>query len=109
VIDPQDPLPESQFFWRRLFSYLACLILLGLLAFIVTRIEGDPELATIAKWLIGLIALLMTYYMIAPSAEQLARIIQAARVMRASVEQTGRVEGMPPPVGSAQQPDREIV
>lgn len=74
-----DPLPEGRFLYRRLFSYTICIVVLGLLVYIVNQLDGDATLAGIAKWLIGLLALVITYYMLAPSAEHMVRAIQAAR------------------------------
>lgn len=87
--DPQDPLPEIRFTYRRLFSFGACAAVFALLWRIVDQLQGDDALGEIAKWLIGLNALVVTYYMIAPSAEQIAKIIQAARVLRCRSENGG--------------------
>lgn len=82
--DPQDPLPEGRWLYRRLFIWGVMLFCCGLLAFIVHRLEGDPSaLKSVAQWTISLMALLSTYYLIAPSAEQLAKIVQAGRLFRA--------------------------
>lgn len=75
------PLPESAFKWRRIFSYVAASILLALVWYIIARIESPKELADIAFWCLVLLWWVITYYMVAPSAEQIARIIQSARVM----------------------------
>lgn len=80
--DPQDPLPEGQFLYRRIFSYVMAVVLLGLLAWIVYRIDQSKDLADTAFWLIVLLWWVVTFYMIAPSAEQITKIIQAARIVR---------------------------
>lgn len=84
-IDAQDPLPESNFFWRRLYSYIATFSIWGLLVFVIYKMEDAGSLRTVALYLSMLLWFTITYYMIAPSAEQITRIIQAARTMRSKV------------------------
>jgi hypothetical protein len=79
--DP-TPLPESQFFYRRLFSYALSVVLLVFLGFIVWRPTDAKTLGDIAFWLIVLLWWVVTFYMVAPSAEQIARIISAAKLFR---------------------------
>jgi hypothetical protein len=86
MTDPQDPLPEGKWLYRRLFTWTLTLICCGLLWFIVQQLRGDVALVEVAKWLIGLIGILATFYLIAPSAEQLAKIVQAGRIFRATHE-----------------------
>lgn len=69
----QDPLPESQWFFRRIYTWSVTALLLGLLAFVVWRMP-PALLQLVALWLIGLIALVVTFYLLAPSAPELARI-----------------------------------
>lgn len=89
-IDAQDPLPESNFFWRRLYSYIATFSIWGLLVFVIYKMEDAGSLRTVALYLSMLLWFTITYYMIAPSAEQITRIIQAARTMRSGVPLTRR-------------------
>jgi hypothetical protein len=89
-IDVQDPLPESNFFWRRVYSYLATFSIWGLLTYVVHKMADAESL----RWAVTCLSLLLwftiTYYMIAPSAEQITRIIQAARTLRSGVDMTRR-------------------
>ena len=73
------PLPESNFRFRRIFSYALALALLTLLTVIVLRIEDASALERIAIWLIGLLGLVITYYMVAPTAEHIVQAIKAAK------------------------------
>lgn len=83
MTDPQDPLPEGRWLYRRLFTWGLTIFACGLLAFIVHKLEGDaPALQSMFQWTIGLIALLATYYLIAPSAEQLAKIVASMKLFR---------------------------
>ena len=73
-------LPESNFKWRRIFSYATATSLLVLVGWIIWQIDDGSHLADIAFWLIIAHWWVVTYYMVAPSAEQIARIIQSARL-----------------------------
>lgn len=75
-------LPESNFVWRRLFSYAHSVILLGLIGYVVFKIGTDTDLKQIAFYLAMLLWWSITYYMIAPTAEQIVRIIQAGKALR---------------------------
>lgn len=76
--NPQDPLPEGQWLFRRIFTWSLTVVLLGLLGWIIWRMPADG-LQLVALWLIGLIALVVTYYLLAPSAAELARIFAEIR------------------------------
>lgn len=72
----RDPDPEPQWFFRRTFTWgltiLACAAI-GVMIALMPR--GDLQL--VALCLVGLIAHLATLYLIAPSAPELARILEA--------------------------------
>lgn len=99
-IDPQDPLPESAWTWRRTFVFLTSIILLGILWENLSEIgevakasAGGSETAiagqvVITKYVLGAFALNQLFYLVAPSAEQITRIIQAANAMKAGVRFT---------------------
>lgn len=93
-IDLQDPLPESNFFWRRVYSYVVTFAVWGLLTYLIYKMTDAESLRWSALYLSVLLWFTITYYMIAPSAEQITRIIQAARTLRSGVEmtRTGRTE-----------------
>lgn len=96
-IDPQDPLPESNFLYRRLTTWFIVMALLALVWHNVEALHGlgaVDGLVEITKWLIALTGIVSTYYLIAPSAEQVVRIIQTARVLRQGI---GRVDPPAPP------------
>lgn len=76
--DPQDPLPEAQWLFRRIFTWTLTVALLGLLGWLIWRMPAEA-LQLVALWLIGLIALVVTYYLLAPSAAELARLIAELR------------------------------
>lgn len=74
----QDPLPEGQWLFRRIFTWTLTILLLALLAVVVWRMP-DGQLQLVALWLIGLIGLVVTYYLLAPSAPELTLLVSALR------------------------------
>lgn len=78
--DPQDPLPEGSFFYRRVFSYVLSICIIALLALVIWRIDGADELRRVALYLCLLLFMIVTYYMIAPSAEQVVKMLQTAKL-----------------------------
>ena len=76
--DPQNPLPESQWLYRRIFTWSFTAIQLGLLAWTIWRMPA-ADLQLVALWQLGLLALVVTYYLLAPSAPELARIFAEIR------------------------------
>jgi hypothetical protein len=78
TLDPQNPLPEGQWLFRRIFTWTLSVALLGLLGWIIWRMPAEG-LQLVALWIIGLLALVVTYYLLAPSAPELARILAEIR------------------------------
>lgn len=99
-LDPQDPLPESGWTWRRLFVFLSSAILLYIvwenlneIGSVAKASAAGSETAiagqvTITKYALAAFALNQLFYLVAPSAEQITRIVQAARAMRSGVRFT---------------------
>lgn len=85
TVDVQDPLPESAFFYRRVFSYALSIGLLALLGVVVWRMESASELKVVAGYLCLLLFVIVTYYMIAPSAEQVVKMLQTAKLLARGV------------------------
>lgn len=113
LVDAQDPLPESNWLWRRVLTFTAIiivfLIMVGL-GYAVHRIVGaviekidtiSPEavreitvraLDVIEKMfgdMFWSLLVVVTYYMVAPSAEQIVKMISAVSLLKGGV-QTGR-------------------
>ncbi len=96
-VDVQDPLPETNWFWRRVYTFALSLISV---AFIWYGIEALYDLRQpdaiyrVTRYMIGVHVLLITYYMLAPSAEQLVKLIQAAKLLQSGVtmRRSARVE-----------------
>jgi hypothetical protein len=83
-IDPQDPLPEPGFLWRRLLTFAVTAALIGLLwalAYLLT----PEDLLPFAQGLMLLLALIWLLYAGGASATDLARVIQSAAVLKAGV------------------------
>jgi len=83
--DPQDPLPEGQWTWRRLFAWFTNLATLGGVGWIVHQIGNDPAQVNIAFALLALNAFVTLLYMAGASADQIVRIVQEANVRRAGM------------------------
>lgn len=78
TIDAQDPLPESNWAYRRFFLFSALYILLLIK---VAELQLDrPNL-----WTEFLILTVVVIYTIAPSAEQATKMFQVASLLRAGV------------------------
>jgi len=84
MADDHTPLPENKFTFRRLFSYVIATWLMILLSVLTNRIDDPVGQKAIAFYVMILLWWVITYYMVAPSAEQIARIIQAARIFQSS-------------------------
>jgi len=87
-VDVQDPLPETDWFWRRTYTFLMSLIALG---FIWGGIDGlyklqkGDEIFQVTRYMIGILAMLILFYMVAPSAEQIVKLVQSARLLRSGI------------------------
>ena len=114
--DPQDPLPEANWFWRRVFVFVALAAAFGILiglgmatnrivGNIVNRIDSMDarnvaQITVVALNVIQRMFTLMfytvivivTYYMVAPSAEQITKMLQTARLLKAGVQIASRAK-----------------
>ncbi len=73
VEPPAVELAEGRWLWRRLYVYAASLALWQLLRLAVTRATA-ADLPRIAEGLMGLIALMLLLYLVAPSAQQIVNL-----------------------------------
>lgn len=112
--DPQDPLPEANWLWRRVFTFavlaLAFGILIGL-GWATNRIVGNivgridnmdarnvAQITVVAlnvilqmfKMMFYVVGFNMLLYIVAPSAEQITKMIQTARLLRGGVQIASR-------------------
>jgi hypothetical protein len=76
VIDPQDPLPEPTWLFRRLFVWTVTAWALALVTAIVV-LRADADVTVIAVSLLAANALRETLYLLAPTGEVLAQIFAA--------------------------------
>lgn len=72
-------LPESDFTYRRIYSYALSLMLAVLLALVVWQMDDSEDLKDTAFWIIIALVVTNTYYMVAPTAEQLPRIFASVK------------------------------
>ncbi len=99
-IDLQDPLPESNWFWRRVFVFVSITILFAGVSYILWQIADighskAPRAAIDALLELGLRILWLSFiyvmfYLIAPSAEQVVKMIQTAALLRSNVQFASR-------------------
>lgn len=81
VADPQDPLPESNWLWRRMLSFGIVIFIaveLHLAGNRIARVGGEHSadaLLALSKWLIAAWLITVLLYMIAPSAEQVVKML----------------------------------
>lgn len=87
-LDIQDPLPETNWFWRRVYTFALSLISVAFIWFGVEALYDlrQPDaIYRLTRYMIGVHVLLITYYMLAPSAEQLVKLVQAAKLLQSGV------------------------
>lgn len=94
TVDPQDPIPDPNWLYRRLFVFVTTLILLAVFYIKLdivgdvarggseTAIKGLVQLLRICLLLIGALIL---FYMVAPSAEQITKMIATASAWKKGV------------------------
>ena len=110
IVDPQDPLPESNWIPRRWFVFAgrATQTLLVAACGSAIFLLGDDDatraigaLLAIVYCLCGLLALDALLYLVAPSAEQATKMIQMVSALRSGVSFRS--------TASAQTPDASVV
>lgn len=87
-VDVQDPLPETNWFWRRVYTFALSLISVALIWYgfeSLNAMRNADHVYRLARYMIGVHVMLITYYMLAPSAEQMVKLIQLARLLRSGV------------------------
>ncbi|WP_449252381.1 hypothetical protein [Brevundimonas naejangsanensis] len=73
--EPTHDLAEGRWLWRRIYVYGSSLALWLLLRLAVNRAEAS-DLPRIAEGLMGLIALMLLLYLVAPSAQQIVNMMR---------------------------------
>jgi len=73
--EPTHDLAEGRWLWRRIYVYGSSLALWLLLRLAVNRAEAS-DLPRIADGLMGLIALMLLLYLVAPSAQQIVNMMR---------------------------------
>jgi hypothetical protein len=89
TVDPQNPLPEPSFFWRRVITMVLSFGLLALAwlnAYHLHDLGVSDDLLTFAQWCIALNGFVLLCYFVGPSAAELVSMIQSARIIRSSLD-----------------------
>lgn len=81
-IDPNGPLPELQFKWRRWFTFILAIGLLLIVDRGVARIDEPEALRQILTDALRLIALLAFLYLVAPTAETIVKMLAQIAAIR---------------------------
>ena len=113
-VDLQDPLPESNWFWRRVFTFLATASIIVLMFFlgyalnrltngVVNRIDNMTaetvakiavaaleSITTMFRLMFWALIIVVTYYMVAPSAEQITKMVKTAALLKGGIQIAGR-------------------
>jgi len=107
--ETHDPIPESNWFWRRVFVFAACtMVCIGVWGMVITMVHlaGDhAELIVgafvrIIGWLLLFAWFAMTYYIVGTNGEQVVRIVQTASMFKSGLSQTMAQQAaptLPPP------------
>lgn len=125
--DPQDPLPESNWVWRRIFVFIVLAALLAGAWFKVdtlgqVALAGNESavlgLIAIIKWALALAGTLMMFYLVSPSAEQVVKMLATLSAWKSGVSTTSTSRAVSPdgsmaeastsagkPAGGSQKPD----
>lgn len=76
---PAIPLAEGRWLWRRLYVFAVSLALWRMLASVIERAPAEA-MARIASGLMGLLALTLVLYLVAPTAQQLIALLATVRL-----------------------------
>lgn len=111
-LDVQDPLPETSWLWRRIYSFLFSLISVAFIWYGIEALNAmrEPDAVyRLTRYMIGVHVLLVTYYMVAPSAEQITKMIQSVKLLRSGVPLVAKVipSPAPPAIPAAPEPTPE--
>lgn len=88
TVDPQNPLPEPSFMWRRVLTMIVSFALLGIAwhnAIQLHDLGVSSDLLEFAKWCIGLNGFVLLCYFIGPSAAEIIGMIQSANIIKKSL------------------------
>jgi hypothetical protein len=134
--DIQDPLPEANWLWRRVLSYGLCLAVLAMMVgfgwamfkivnSVTGKIDNMNAAAVVEITLASLrtveamfrlmfwaLMVVVTYYMVAPSAEQIVKMLQTAGLLKAGVQMASRTVETPErreTVSTVAQPPQPVV
>lgn len=91
TVDVQDPLPEQDWFWRRSFSFGLSIACIGFIWYGIEALwdlKQAEAIYRVTRYMIGILAMVILFYMVAPSAEQIVKLIQAAKTLRAGIPMT---------------------
>lgn len=77
-IDPDNPLPEASFLYRRLLTFGGCIAILVLVGFALWRTPATDMLA-LAQTLLGVLVIWLVLYFGGASADDVGRLIASVK------------------------------
>ena len=98
-VDVQDPLPEINWFWRRTYTFILSLVSLAFIWFgaeSMFQLNEPAKLFQITRYMIGILFFLILCYMVAPSAEQIVKLVQAAKILQSGIPITRQASSQSP-------------
>lgn len=104
ITDLQDPLPESNWFWRRVFVFVLMSFLMWRLWFVLDDLaatallspeKGIGALLVACRYLCLFAFFLMMFYLLAPSAEQVTKMFKTATLLKHGVQFASRTVNQP--------------
>lgn len=87
-VDVQDPLPETSWLWRRIYVFTFSMISVAFIMYglqSLYQMQDIESVYRITRYMIAIHAMLILFYMVAPSAEQIVKLIQASRIIQSGV------------------------
>lgn len=118
--DPQDPLPESNWKWRRIFIFLSsgiavagvAAVLWMLFAVVKNDLEGRQDVRTtlstvealynLGWWILILLLVDRVLYLIAPSAEQAAKMLATVSAWKSGISTASAARSSAPDGSTAE-------
>lgn len=104
-IDPQDPLPEAGWLWRRVFVYAVTAAILFILYGSVDRLGtvavvrpdiGIKAFVSIVKLLVITLNVMALFYLAGASAEQITKLVKTASLLKSGVQIASRAVSRKP-------------
>lgn len=102
-MEPDNPLPEASFLYRRILTFAGCAIILALVAWALVRTPPADMLA-FAQTLLGVLVIWLLLYFAGASADDVGRLVASVKLPAARPPPASPPPPPPPPAASADPP-----